>query len=607
MTAPRTTRHYLARGVYIATLGVLICTAWTVVTGTQDIRTISDMARFGSVLFQVLATLQLALVMFLAATSSASIVAQEKDKRTLILLLMTNMPNYELVLGKLAASLLHVGTLILAGLPVFMFVMLLGGISPSQVAAMTIVTVASSLLVASLGNFIAFWREKTFQSLSMTFLIIVIWIGVSETLASGAFGESIAGVSTQRIGNATSLVRAMLLAARPSVIAGNSWDALARGIVPFLGFSIGAALLLTVTAILRVRVWNPSPELFQIPKEYEGDSIFSHSAEGRKEAELGIAAETEKDEVARAGHVDARTRVQKRYGRTVWSNPVLWREMRTWAYGRKVLVIRLGYILFFALAMAALAYLSNEPIDRNALLPREGQPIAPLLLVSFCIVNALAVTAITSERDAKSLELLMVTDLLPREFLLGKLAGVLWVTKEMVVLPLLIGFGLWWIRRIGVQDLIFLEIGLLVMYVFSAMLGIHCGMIYSSSRTAVTFSLGTVFFLFLGVATCILILVSFSGSFEAQLPSFLSFILGGSVGLYAVLGIRNPSPAILAAALLLPFATFFAFTSFLIGNQSLQVFVVMTGVYGFTALAMMVPALSEYDIAMGRSRQAEDE
>ncbi len=103
MTAPRTTRHFMARGVYIATLGVLICTAWTVVTGAQEIRTISDMARFGSVLFQVLATLQLAVMMFLAATSSASIVAQEKDKRTLILLLLTHMSNHELVLGKLAA------------------------------------------------------------------------------------------------------------------------------------------------------------------------------------------------------------------------------------------------------------------------------------------------------------------------------------------------------------------------------------------------------------------------------------------------------------------------------------------------------------------------
>lgn len=607
ITAPRTTRHYVARGVYIATLGVLICTAWTVVTGTQDIRTISDMARFGSVLFQVLATLQLAVMMFLAATSATSIVAQEKDKRTLILLLMTHMSNRELVLGKLAAAFLHVASLVLAGLPVFAFVMLLGGVSPSQVLAMTVVTLASSLLAASLGNYVAFWREKTFQSLAMTFLIIVIWIGFSEALASGAMGESIGGVSIPAVGNAISPVRAMLIASRPSVLAGNSWESLAQGIGPFLGFSLGGALLLTTTAILRVRVWNPSAELFQIPKEYEGSSIFSHSAEGRKESELGIAAETETDEAARAAHVDARVRSQKRYGRTVWNNPVLWREMCTWAYGRKILVIRLGYLFFFALAIAALVYLGYEPIDRTALLPREGQPIAPLLLVSFCIVNALAVTAITSERDGKSLELLMVTDLLPREFLLGKLLGVLWVTKEMVVLPLGIGLGLWWIGRIGLQDLFFLEIGLLVMYVFSSMLGIHCGTIYSSSRTAVTFSLGTLFFLFLGVATCILILVSFSGSFEAQLPSFLSFILGGSVGLYAVLGIRNPSPAILAAALLLPFATFFAFTSFLIGNQNLQVFIVTSGVYGFTAMAMMVPALSEYDIAMGRSRQAEDE
>jgi ABC-type Na+ efflux pump permease subunit len=193
MTTPRTTRHFVARGVYVATLGVLICTAWTVVTGAQEIRTISDMARFGSVLFQVLAMLQLAVMMFLSATSATSIVAQEKDKRTLILLLMTNMSNRELVLGKYGAALLHILTLVLAGLPIFTMVMLLGGVSPGQVVAMTAVTLGGSLLAAALGNFVAYWREKTFQSISMTFLLIVIWIGLAEAIAAGAVGEEWAG------------------------------------------------------------------------------------------------------------------------------------------------------------------------------------------------------------------------------------------------------------------------------------------------------------------------------------------------------------------------------------------------------------------------------
>ena len=86
----------------------------------------------------------------------------------------------------------------------------------------------------------------------------------------------------------------------------------------------------------------------------------------------------------------------------------------------------------------------------------------------------------------------------------------------------------------------------------------------------------------------------------------LAFILGGSVGLYVTLGIRNPSNAILLASLLLPFATFHAITSFLLGH-SMSAFLVTAVPYGFTTAAMMIPAIGEFDIAMGRTKSATDE
>ena len=55
-------------------------------------------------------------------------------------------------------------------------------------------------------------------------------------------------------------------------------------------------------------------------------------------------------EAARAGHVDARVRQIDERSRQVWDNPVLWREMCTWAYGKKVLVIKAVYWLFVVMA-----------------------------------------------------------------------------------------------------------------------------------------------------------------------------------------------------------------------------------------------------------------
>ena len=139
------------------------------------------------------------------------------------------------------------------------------------------------------------------------------------------------------------------------------------------------------------------------------------------------------------------------------------------------------------------------------------------------------------------------------------------------------------------------------MFTFANMLGLHCGMTYANSRNAIGVSLGSVFFLFLGVVTCILVMISFRGEFSRQLPAFLFFSLGGSGGLYVALGYRNPSRALFWASLLLPFSTFYAVTSFLIG-QNLPTFVVTTAVYGFTTAAMLMPALGEFDFAMGRGK-----
>ena len=57
----------------------------------------------------------------------------------------------------------------------------------------------------------------------------------------------------------------------------------------------------------------------------------------------------------------------------------------------------------------------------------------------------------------------------------------------------------------------------------------------------------------------------------------------------------------------LPFLTFFAITSFLLRNQELSVFSVIVTAYGFATTAMIIPALSEFDFSMGRTRVAEDD
>jgi hypothetical protein len=133
------------------------------------------------------------------------------------------------------------------------------------------------------------------------------------------------------------------------------------------------------------------------------------------------------------------------------------------------------------------------------------------------------------------------------------------------------------------------------------MLGLHAAITYTNSRAAVAHSLGTIFFLMVGIALCaFLILQSDKEGFGRQLLSFMIFIGAGSVALFGSLGSKNPSQAIFLVALLTPFWSFYCVIS-LMEAGFMSAFLFSVGVYGFALLAMLVPAVSDFDIALGRT------
>ena len=593
-TLPRRGRHFVSRVVFAMMLFAIVCTTWLLLAGIQPVQNPGDLARFGVLIFQLIAPFQLVVLLFMAALSGTIAVSHEKDKQTLILLLMTSLSNPEMVLGKIGAGLLTTMNAFLASLPIVFSLTLLGGVSLGQVFACTWVTFCSLVASATLGATIAFWREKTFQSIAVTMLIIALWLSICEGIASGRVA-----IISPSVATLLSPIRAIMDVTQPIASASVLPFSLPGGnAIPSGLVLLGIALTLTLLSMRMLRIWNPS-------RERRGGKFEAEEPEASTSA------------MPNPQLVDGAPRLVKawkvRAPRRVWNNPVLWREMRTWAYGRKVLLIRLAYLAFglmvaFGVRQFVVSGLAlQETSFQEELVPTTVSLLAPFFVLSLIVINALAVNSVTNERDGGALDLLLVTEISPREFLFGKIFGVLYVTKEMVVAPLLLCVYLWAQSALTTENLVFTAITLLVMDMFVAMLGIHCGMIYAQSRAAIGTSLGTVFFLFLGVATCMLIMLMFRGSFGRQLAPFLFIILGGGIGLYIALGSRNPSPAITISSFLLPFLTFFAITSFILRDQELAVFSVVSLSYAFATAAMMIPALSEFDFAFERSRTADEE
>lgn len=579
-TAPRNWRLYFLRALYVGALFGLVVTAWLILLSSQPVRSLGDLARFGSMAFALIAPVQLAMAGAFSALLAAAAVAQEKDRRTLDLLLMTNLTNSELVVGKLLASMLSILMLILAGLPLLMILTLLGGVSHAQVFKVFGVTLTTALAAGSLGSTIALWREKTFQSLAMTALALMLWLIAGEAVASGALGDAWRGTATTQWADAISPLRAIIAASRPSLgdkplLASARW--LGDPVQAYMLASAASALLLNLIAIVRVRVWNPTQEATPQTEDESRDRPDGAAAAPLKHAAPGRARE-------------------------VWDNPILWREIRTWAYGKKVIVIRLAYAAIFAACALALrnALAANENASNSSVLAAAASPVVPLLVLGLVLVNSLAVTSLTNERDAKALDLLLVTDLTPKEIVYGKLGGIFYNAKDLIALPALLFVVCWWFDKLSTENLLLILASFAVLCAFVAMLGVHAGMTYANSRSAVGVSLGTLLFLLLGIGVCMRMMIAFQTSFDYQFLSFAAFMLGGGVALFVALGSRNPSPAIGWASMLLPFFTFYVISSFIQGNFGAASLVTIA-TYGFATAALLIPAVYEFDVATGRT------
>ncbi len=643
LTVPRRPRHYINRAAYLGLLWVLGLTAWQMTVGWTHTASLGEAARFGLLLFQIVAFIQLTLLVFFAALAAVSTITLEKDRRTFILLLLTDLRDYEIVLGKLVGSLLQIGTLVVATVPFLALLLLLGGIAPSQMIQAVVLIAAAVLAAGSLGGLVALWRDRTFPALALTVLFLVLYL--SLTLNLPAFFALLIPAAVallawdfvarrerfqpQLMGIGIGLGVLAVACAVPLGWWLSGWQPLSEikplarsWLNPFLALEqvvnppvgeaappvpaaygcAGVMLLLSVIlngwGILCLRVWNPSGEPIMQRESPEGaeaeekDRLKAHAAPGKV--------------------------------RPVWANPILWREVVTRAYGRRPFMVKAAY--FIVLALACYYYLA--PLWGGGDAHGSGAIFGLVLtgVLSLLLVAAQAVTAITSERDTGALDLLLVTDLTPKEFIFGKVLGICWNAKEYLLPPVILAVVYGVLGLLATPPRAHPELGAsanaqalacvigasVVLLAFALVLGMHVALRSQNSRLAIVNTLGTVFFLSMGTAVCIA-LIQINRQFEYQWASFVLFIMAGIGGLWWVLSGERPSAALTLASWLCPLAVFYSVTNILVARPGteetgdpLVPFLVMGGAFGFTVAAMLVPLVSEFDVALGRTSGGAD-
>lgn len=567
LTTPRRPRHYILRSASVGLVVVLMWTAWQAVVGLQRTHRLGDAAHFNAILFQLLAFTQLSLTIFAAALYGASSISYEKDRRTFILLLATHLTSSEIVIEKFLCGMLQVGAVLLAALPAYMILALFGGVSFDQIFQFYFVCAGTALYCGALGVLIAAWRERTFQTVALTLLAVVLSFLAVEILLATVVGSASSPLKLLLACLSPTRALVEVITQRPAAVS-EPVVLFCTASNAFFAASSASAFLFLVVAIVKLRDWNPRGEPLQ-----QSDTV----------EKLELRAEA-----------NARAKPH----RHAWDNPVLWREIRTRAYGARPIIVKIAYLTVFALLYWNIYISDADPADPRVHLA-VGAVMAPLAILSLLLINAQSVASVNAEQDLKSLDLLLATDITPKEFVYGKLFGVLYNTKEMILAPAIllascVGWGL-----VDGWGFAYSTILFGVFVAFASILGIHAALRYESTKIALANSLGTMFLLFVGIIIC-LVLILESGRFEAQWASFILFIVIGSIGLWISLGANAPSNAIGLTAAILPFATFYCIIAFLMGDRAAP-FLVGVASYGFAVLSLIIPLLSEFDVATGRT------
>src|SRR5437667_11417757 len=119
LRSARHRRHVLFRFVYAVGLFLLL---WSVLADSDPVRlgtreSATQLSRVAEAFFYTLMWVQLLAVVLLTPAYTAGAIAEEKARKTLEFLLISDLGDREIVLSKLAVRLGHIVLLLLTGLP----------------------------------------------------------------------------------------------------------------------------------------------------------------------------------------------------------------------------------------------------------------------------------------------------------------------------------------------------------------------------------------------------------------------------------------------------------------------------------------------------------
>jgi ABC-type transport system involved in multi-copper enzyme maturation permease subunit len=175
-TAGKKRRDAVIRCGYLGLLIVLV----TYILGTSGTSYgSSDMAALtkdSTQIFEYMSYLQLALVALLSPVFTAGAITQERDSQTYDILLATPLTNGQIVLGSLLSRVFFVVALLVSGIPIFSITQIFGGVAIKSILYSFLIAASTALVTGAMAMAIATLKVGTRRTIFSFYLFIVLYL-----------------------------------------------------------------------------------------------------------------------------------------------------------------------------------------------------------------------------------------------------------------------------------------------------------------------------------------------------------------------------------------------------------------------------------------------
>jgi ABC-type transport system involved in multi-copper enzyme maturation permease subunit len=166
---------YALRSVGVAVLLFAMGTiAWSRMRTTGN--SARDYANLGEGYFIAMIGVELAVVLLAAPAATAGAICVDRARGTLEHMLMTDLSDPEIVLGKLAARLLPVFGLVACSWPVMAISSLLGGIDPIALTLAFAIILAVGVFGCTMALALSVWARKTHEVILATYTVFILGV-----------------------------------------------------------------------------------------------------------------------------------------------------------------------------------------------------------------------------------------------------------------------------------------------------------------------------------------------------------------------------------------------------------------------------------------------